>query len=87
MLNSKSTASKSRFWLLLVVALTVLGVATRHAHADRKRVVVLPFDGDEKAEKFHAADTSKAVTVSLRPRIAPKGGIAPATTFSDVASA
>ncbi len=56
MLNSRSTASKSKFWLLLIVALTVMGVATRHAHAEgRKRVVVLPFDGDEKAEKFHAA--------------------------------
>ncbi|MBA2541064.1 MAG: hypothetical protein H0V17_15600, partial [Deltaproteobacteria bacterium] len=34
--------------------LLVAGFATR-ADAERRRVVVLPFEGDEKAEKFHAA--------------------------------
>jgi hypothetical protein len=54
MLNSRSKASTNKVWLGFAALLLVAGFATR-AHADRKRVVILPFDGDEKAEKFHGA--------------------------------
>ena len=54
MLNSRSKASTNRVWLGLAALLLVAGFAAR-AEADRKRVVILPFDGDEKAEKFHGA--------------------------------
>jgi len=50
MTSSRSKASTSRRWLVLAFLLCTLGVA----HADRRRVVVMPFDG-EKAEKFHDA--------------------------------
>src|SRR5687767_13242762 len=49
MTSSRSNGSTSRY---LVVLLILLGVST--AHAERRRVVVLPFEG-EKAEKFHSA--------------------------------
>jgi hypothetical protein len=52
--NSRSTPSTNRFWLGLGALLLVAGFATR-AEAERKRIVILPFEGDEKAEKFHAA--------------------------------
>jgi len=49
MTSSKSRTSRSRVWL---VALVVLACMTSTAFASRKRVVVLPFEG-EKADKFH----------------------------------
>ena len=49
MTSSKSISSKSR--LLVLVAALVLWVGT--AHAGRKRVVVLDFEGPH-AEKFHS---------------------------------
>ena len=49
MTSSKSRTSRSR---VLAVALVVLLGMTGSALASRKRVVVLPFEG-EKAEKFH----------------------------------
>ncbi len=54
MLSSRSKASINRIWLGFAALLLVAGFAAR-AHAERKRVVILPFDGDEKAEKFHGA--------------------------------
>jgi hypothetical protein len=46
MTSSRSKTSKSKPWLVLAVLLCSLGVA----HADkRRRVVILPFEG-EKAE-------------------------------------
>ncbi len=52
MTNSRSRASISKRWLVLVLLVFGLGGL---AYADkRKRVVVLPFEG-EKAEKFHEA--------------------------------
>ena len=54
MLSSRSKASTNRIWLGLAALLLVAGFAAR-AEAERKRVVILPFDGDEKAEKFHGA--------------------------------
>ncbi len=54
MLNSRSIPSINRLWSGVVALLLVAGFASR-AHAERKRVVILPFEGDEKAEKFHAA--------------------------------
>jgi hypothetical protein len=52
MLNSRSIASTNKHWLILVIVL--FGFA-RNADAERKRIVILPLEGDEKAEKFHAA--------------------------------
>jgi hypothetical protein len=49
-MNSRSRASRSS--VVVVVALMALAVMTASAYASRKRVVVLPFEGD-KAEKFH----------------------------------
>ena len=53
MKSSRSNGSTSRRWLVVVALGVVVGLGT--AHAERKRVVVLPFDGDAKAENFHAA--------------------------------
>jgi len=47
-------ASTNKVLLGLAALFLVVGFASR-AHAERKRVVILPFDGDEKAEKFHAS--------------------------------
>ena len=48
MTSSRSKASTTKAWLILVALLLLTGVA----NAGRKRVVVLEFEGD-KAEKFH----------------------------------
>ena len=50
--NSRSTALTSKLWLGLAALLLVAGFATR-ADAERKRIVILPLDGDEAAEKIH----------------------------------
>jgi hypothetical protein len=52
MTSSRSNGSINK--RVLVVALLLFGLGTAHAEK-RKRVVVLPFEGDEKAEKFHSA--------------------------------
>jgi hypothetical protein len=49
MTSSRSSASTSKYLVLLIL---LLGVG--NAYAERRRVVVLPFDG-EKGEKFHSA--------------------------------
>jgi len=51
MTNSRSRSSRNRFWGALVVAFALSSVASV-AHAERKRVVVLDFEGP-KGEKFH----------------------------------
>ena len=51
MTNSRSRSSTSKLLAALVVACAVVG-ATGVAHAERKRVVVLDFEGP-KGEKFH----------------------------------
>ena len=54
MTSSRSKASTSKRWLVLAFLVAGLG-GLGTAHADkRKRVVILPFEG-EKAEKFHEA--------------------------------
>jgi len=53
-MSSRSKTSRNRQWLVLVLLL--LGVFVRSAAADKRRVVVLSFDGDEKVvKKFHVA--------------------------------
>jgi TolB-like protein len=51
MTNSRSKASRSSRWAQLVVLAALLGLAGA-AHAGKKRVVVLDFEGP-KAERFH----------------------------------
>ena len=50
MTSSRSRASTSKRWLVLAFLLCAIGTA----QAERRRVVVMPFEG-EKAEKFHEA--------------------------------
>ncbi len=55
MLSSRSKALINKIWLGFAALLLVAGFTAR-AHAEgRKRVVILPFDGDDKAEKFHGS--------------------------------
>src|SRR5262245_12668902 len=49
MTRSTSSMKASRAWIILVALLLLTGVAS----AERRRVVILEFEGD-KAEQFHA---------------------------------
>jgi hypothetical protein len=51
MTNSRSKSSRNRFWGALVVAFALSSVVSV-AHAERKRVVVLDFEGP-RGERFH----------------------------------
>jgi hypothetical protein len=54
MTSSKSNASINKLLLVIAALLVTAGIGMRTAAADRKRVVILAFEG-EKAEKFHAS--------------------------------